>query len=189
MVKIAHKKNSTGSALMMLIVVIGIVAYAAVRLTLVLSHEYSMKKGGVLAQDTLYLIDIWSRAMDYRCVRQDTSAVTVSDLDIPQVIKPKIPNVFALQISAPPSPQVRITVNILNDVARASYVNELKSLAAASQLAPVITFSQVGNQIVVTAVRGNGALSSAAYGNKSNSDAAISSVIMGGAQKYGFSGC
>lgn len=181
--------KSRGIGLVLLLALLSIATYVVIRASTHMLHTSAINKGKVLAEETLMIVDAWSRTVDYRCVRQDLSSILVTDLPIPNVIRPKIPSFFALQILPPPTPQLIITVNIQNDKSKQSYLLAIKRLADASKLAPVISITQNGTGILVKAIRGNGALSTAVYGPQSNFNATISSLLLGGSGQYGFSGC
>jgi hypothetical protein len=98
---------------------------------------------------------------------------------------------FALQIQPAPNPSLKITLTLLDRVAQQRLIQDLNTHIAALQMPPLVSVSITSGSLVITAIRGNGAIASGVYGNKGsrNANAVTDTVIMNGDTAYGLTGC
>lgn len=182
-------RKMTGGAVIVLLTIIVVMGYGVIRFTMERMHQLSISNARALADESLKIVEAWTRATDYRCVNRDTSAVDLSELVLPTGILNKIPSVFALRIVPPPSPSLQITVTLSSPVLKSHYINRMERLATASKIAPVLIISPTSIGVVIDATRTGGVKATSTWGKLSNFNATQSTLILGGDASYGFSGC
>lgn len=185
-------KKNKGFSLIFIIMILLLVGLGLARATQFAIYRHSQQVGVQAAVDVTAIVDAWSRAMDYRCVVGDLTTVSPSDLNISKVLYKRITDgFFALQIRPAPNPSLKITLTILDRVAQQRLIQDLNTHIAALQMPPLVSVSITSGSLVITAVRGNGAIASGVYGNKGsrNANAVTDTVIMNGDSAYGLTGC
>lgn len=182
-------RREQGWAMIVLLIIITVIGYGSIRLTMERMHQLSVTNARALADESLFIVKSWTRVTDYRCVNRDTSEILVCELALPSRILSKIPSVFTLRITPPPSPALQIEVSFSSSVQKNIYLNRIRQLSQASTIAPVLTITPTSNGVLIDASRTGGVKATSSWGKASNFNATQSSLILGGDANYGFSGC
>lgn len=184
---IINRNRQRGAMLYTLIILMIVGTWVLIRTNMALNYQFQLSKGATVASNVTSIIQAWSKSMDYRCVVGDSSTMTLNDLTLSDSALNSLP-MLSIQFTAPPLPSIEFTISDLSDVAFASVVNEMEDNAELKNFAPLIQVTQT-SVLKIKATRYTSSAESGMIGNRSNGDAVISSVILGGISEFGINGC
>ncbi|MEH6454810.1 MAG: hypothetical protein V7749_00680 [Cocleimonas sp.] len=181
------RNKQRGSLLYGLMIALIVGSWLLIRGNMALNYQMQQSKGKAIATDILFVVEAWSEAMDYRCVISDSSSIELSDLLLSDSVANSLPQ-FNITFTVPPLPSIEFTLNDYPHVVLASVVNHLEHSPIAKKLAPLIEISQ-SNILKIKATRYTSAAETGMMGKRSNGDAVVSSLMLGGIAKFGIDGC